>query len=301
MSILLTAELPDHTIKRLTLRPEQRARVGGSPWLEMCLGDPLLAGEHFEVRYTSAPEIVCLDAAVQLTVAGQQVSRIPLGDQAGAELIFHAGATKFQVNRLTNEIARNLKQNAGGGDSVLAEALSEEVLSRRRNRWQVLATEMKLSESAQGQIAHQIDEPGLVNALCQQELLADAVRLTLRLLTPEQACRIVWQEVHDKLAFDPPFLQTLNAWLDAPEEARRVAIVSAIEEHQWEGCQGYLAAAVQFSSGSLAPVGQPVVVPPPHLTALALDVALKVAVVMSTEVSLNRVVEQGVLELSASE
>jgi|SRR6056297_226074 len=298
MSILLTAELPDHTIKRLTLRPEQKARVGGSPWLELCLSDPLLAGEHFEVRYTAAPEIVCLDASVQLTLAGQQVSRIPLDKQAKTNLIFHAGATKFQVKCLTNENNGRLVQRGGQDDKSLAAPLSDELLSRRRERWQKLATEMKLSEQARACIPGQVDEPALVNALCKQELLADAIRLTLRLLTPERAFRIVWGELHDKLLFDAPFLTVVNEWLDNPNEAGRLQVVAKLEKYQLEGCQAYLASAIRFSSGSLAPEGQPSVTPPPHLTALALDVALKVAVVMSAAVSLGRVVEQGVLELT---
>ena len=59
-------------------------------------------------------------------------------------------------------------------------------------------------------------------------------------------------------------------WISNPDETLRRAALDAAEALEFEGPYSWFAAAVGFSSGSLAPRDLDEVPPPPHLTAVAI-------------------------------
>jgi hypothetical protein len=127
-----------------------------------------------------------------------------------------------------------------------------------------------------------------LQSLCDQALFQDAF-LTLARVLPRQYA-IIWAtkcvEEHCKETPAPEDLHCLEAgkkWLSNPDDKLRRAAMDAADACEYEGPWAWLAAAVGFSGGSLAPANQAEIQPPKHLTAVAVSACLILIAVFDPE------------------
>lgn len=139
--------------------------------------------------------------------------------------------------------------------------------------------DVTLSEDALALIPGSKNTLAFLSSLCAEELFNDAFLALARTLPSQYA--IIWAErcVDQFLGRDPKPLEQqcvgqVRQWLSDPSDANRRAALQAAEASEFEGGCAWLAAAVGFSGGSLAPPDLAEVPPPPHLTAVAVAACL---------------------------
>lgn len=151
----------------------------------------------------------------------------------------------------------------------------------RRKPAEVVA-DVELSEDAQPLLAECGNISLFLQALSEAELFSDAF-LTLARALPRQyaivwANRCVEESVPpDREPADQHCLDCVQRWLKGADEALRRRALEAAEACDFKGECAWLAAAVGFSGGSLAPENQVEVPPPEHLTAVAVSACLTIA------------------------
>lgn len=142
-----------------------------------------------------------------------------------------------------------------------------------------LVSDVALSDDAMALLPEASNTFAYINSLCEQELFDDAF-LTLARTLPKQyaiiwAAKCVEDGAGDGLdEKDQKCLDLVKKWLSGPDEKVRRAAMDAADEREYEGQYAWLAAAVGFSGGSLAPPNQMEVPPPHHLTAVAVSACL---------------------------
>jgi hypothetical protein len=114
-----------------------------------------------------------------------------------------------------------------------------------------------------------------LNRLCDEKLFHDAF-VTLARVLPRQYA-IIWgdrclqnapaDDINDQ---EQHCINIARQWISNPDETLRRAALDAAEAIEFEGAYAWFAAAVGFSSGSLAPRDLDEVAPPQHLTAVAI-------------------------------
>jgi len=137
-----------------------------------------------------------------------------------------------------------------------------------------VVTDLALSDDAVAIISECDNTLSFLNRLCDEELFHDAF-VTLARALPKQYA-IIWadrclQDTPDDKVSDGEqhCIDVVRQWIANPDEALRRAALDAAEAIKFEGAYAWFAAAVGFSSGSLAPHDQAEVPPPQHLTAVA--------------------------------
>ena len=142
-----------------------------------------------------------------------------------------------------------------------------------------LVSDVALSEDAVEMLAESPNTLSYIRALCEREMFDDAL-LTLARTLPKQyaivwAAKCVEDAVSGELQFqDRACFDLARKWLNGPNEKLRRAAMEAAEERDFDGQYAWLAAAVGFSGGSLAPANQAEVPPPQNLTAVAVSACL---------------------------
>jgi hypothetical protein len=127
-----------------------------------------------------------------------------------------------------------------------------------------------------------------LHKLCDEALFHDAF-LTLARVLPRQyaiiwASRCVAEHCDDKPdAPDQRCLDLVKQWLASPDEKLRRGTMEAADACDYEGPFAWLAAAVAFSSGSMAPENQAEIPPPVHLTAVCISACLISIAVIDAE------------------
>ena len=142
-----------------------------------------------------------------------------------------------------------------------------------------LVDDIDLSEDALGLLDGAVNTYGFIHTLCEQELFDDAFLMLARTL-PRQyaivwAARCVEETLHENVKEkDQRCFDLARRWLGGPSDELRRACLDAAEDNDYQGQYAWLAAAVGFSGGSLAPVNQVEIPPPLHLTAVAVAACL---------------------------
>lgn len=273
MPLLLTTDAPTAN-RRLMLRVGQEARVGRSEWMEMSLpGDDSLAEEHFVVRCSDDAVVETLDSDASFIVRGEQVKRMTLSSAAGEKATFIAGNTKFVVN-WTPDLTCSSKRPAKQADATQCETQEVNVAAQMR----AIGQTMSLSPDAVDLV-----EPGdqldhFVDRLMKSNLADDAVRYIAGVLPASIAVR--WaMEVADASRLETSSLRdAISTWIDDPSEPARRTVQNLLSVEPCDNVTKWIAQAVVYSGGSLAPDGQPIIKPPPHLSAVAIVTAHRWAI-----------------------
>ena len=142
-----------------------------------------------------------------------------------------------------------------------------------------VVSDVTLSDNAVALLPDSENTFAYLNDLCDQELFDDAF-ITLARTLPKQYA-IIWASkcVEESLGGDVDpndqrCIDLAKQWLTGPDEKIRREAMDAADAKNYEGPCAWLAAAVGFSGGSLAPENQAEVAPPDHLTAVAVAACL---------------------------
>ncbi len=151
-----------------------------------------------------------------------------------------------------------------------------------------VVTDIDLSDEALAKLPHSENTLAFLDELCEEELFNDAF-LTLARTLPKQyaiiwALKCVEASLGDKLdEKEQRCVDLVKQWLSAPDDKLRREAMEAADDCDYGGSCAWLAAAVGFSGGSLAPENQAEVPPPPHLTAVAVAAGLVGLAVLDAE------------------
>ena len=139
--------------------------------------------------------------------------------------------------------------------------------------------DMELSDDANALLAGDSNTRALLDELTEAELFADGFAALARALPKNFA--IVWARECLRAAGSDTdsgsaarCLDIADAWLKGADETLRRQAMEAAEEAGLGSPEAWLAAAVGWSSGSLAPADQAEIRPPDHLTAIAVSACL---------------------------
>ncbi|MEA9589393.1 hypothetical protein VC279_18855 [Xanthomonas sp. WHRI 10064A] len=137
--------------------------------------------------------------------------------------------------------------------------------------------DMQLSAAARAQLGAPMAPQAAVRALLAQGYGEDAIKLLARLLPKRYAvawlCQCARGETLDEE--DRVGAALAEKWVRDPSEAHRRAAQAFAHAGGYVSLGAWLAAAVAWSGGSLAPPQQATPVPPPeHLTARAVAAAI---------------------------
>ncbi len=148
----------------------------------------------------------------------------------------------------------------------------------RRKPAEVIS-DVALSEEAVALMADCGNTLSYLHRLCDEELFHDAF-LTLARTLPRQYA-IIWADkcIENKSApalsgADKECVEVVRQWLSNPDDALRRRAMDMADQLDFAGPCAWLAAAVGFSGGSLAPAEQTEVPPAQHLTAVAIAAGL---------------------------
>jgi hypothetical protein len=154
-----------------------------------------------------------------------------------------------------------------------------DLIKDSRRKPSELVFDVELSEEAVALLPDSPNAYAYLAVLCESELFYDGFLLLARTLPKQYA--IIWatqcvdQSLTTALApEDKQCAELVRRWLKGPDERIRRAAADAAENAEYEGPWAWLAAAVGFSGGSLAPEDLPVVPPADHLTAVAVAASL---------------------------
>lgn len=142
-----------------------------------------------------------------------------------------------------------------------------------------LVLDLDLSDEAVALLPNSPNAYAYLGVLCEQELFHDAFLLMARTLPKQYAIAWGGQCVEQFLTGtlapeDKQCAQFVKLWLKGPDEKLRRASMASAEAAEYEGPWAWLAAAVGYTGGSLAPENLPEVPPGPHLTAVAVAASL---------------------------
>ncbi|MGP1254706.1 MAG: DUF6931 family protein [Kiloniellales bacterium] len=142
---------------------------------------------------------------------------------------------------------------------------------------------LDLSEEAQALLQPDMNARRLINALAQAALPGDAVAVLARASGPQLAIAWALACLEQRLSIsadgsEQACLATVRSWLSSPSERLRRAAMETAEAAGYAAPAHWLAAAVGWSGGSLSEPDLPEVPPPPHLFAVAVTAALRLAV-----------------------
>lgn len=140
-------------------------------------------------------------------------------------------------------------------------------------------SDVALSEDAVALMPDSNNTLTYLDRLCDAELFHDAF-LTLARTLPRQYA-IIWADRCVQMKSSggeteqqKKCLSLVKRWLSSPDEALRREAMQTAETLGFEGPCAWLAAAIGFSGGSLAPEGQQDVPPAQHLTSVAIAAGL---------------------------
>jgi hypothetical protein len=134
--------------------------------------------------------------------------------------------------------------------------------------------DLDLSDDALELMTDAANTRGFLQRLADAELYSDSFQALARALPKNFA--IVWArdclsaiDLGGRPESAVQCLQAVDAWLSAPDEAARRRAADLADAANYAHPEAWLAAAIGWSSGSLAPEGLETVRPADHLTAVA--------------------------------
>ncbi len=142
-----------------------------------------------------------------------------------------------------------------------------------------VAMDLSLSDDAVALMPECVNTQAFLSRLCGDELFHDAF-VTLARALPRQYA-ITWAErcfsSYPAELFsdeDRNCIEIVRQWLKSPSDSLRQASMDAAESLEFKTACAWLGAAVGFSGGSMAPPDVPEVMPPDHMTAVAVAAGL---------------------------
>jgi len=162
--------------------------------------------------------------------------------------------------------------------------------------------DLSLSDEALELMPECVNTLTFLNRLCDDELFHDAF-VTLARALPRQYA-IIWAErcfsSYPAESFsdeDRNCIEIVRQWLKSPSESMRQASMDAAESLEFNTPCAWLGAAVGFSGGSMAPPDAPEVMPPEHMTAVAIAAALSLLSATSPDTMVEgsrKMVDEGI-------
>jgi hypothetical protein len=238
--------------------------------------DSQMSAMHFSLTCDSRNcHLRAMDEGGDTLVNGQRVMRAVLKD--GDRII--AGATSFSISAGGEEAQQ---QSAAASSPVATQAAPTPPAQGPRTTAELCA-DLRIGEDAERFLESDPTPREFQETLIAQGLFPDAIRfLAYRLPKPKAvawAVRCLRKASAELPAGEAVALEAVERWLgDASDENRRAAQAAA-EVAKFEGGASWVAMAVFWSGGSMAPPDQGAVPPPPGLTAEAISAALTIAAI----------------------
>jgi len=269
MPLVLTAHTADATTRRLLLRLGQEAKVGSSRWVELSLPeDDRLAEEHFVVRCQAESTIEVLNPQQTLVADGNTLDRLALSSWGETSIEFVAGCTTFLAS-WTPELAPHVASVESHDDQP-----DETESPTDQSTWIAKTVDkMSLSDQATDLRVQPDTIADYLDRLVAAELSDDAIRLIASILPTQQAVGWAMELCKPGEDSSDPLFSSIIQWKESGSEKNRVLVRDRLAVSEPSDCLGWLAKAVIFSGGSLAPDDQDVIPPPAHLTAIAIVTA----------------------------
>ncbi|QDT03964.1 hypothetical protein K227x_23500 [Rubripirellula lacrimiformis] len=277
MPLLLTAHPDNQPDRRLLLRVGQEARVGSSEWVELSIaGDDAIASEHFVVRCGSDATVEVLDDQHTLLVNGDNIDQLTLTDRSDQTTEFFAGRTAFSLSWFP-DLVESVPKPADRDVDLTPDIVDE--------RCQILdvAKSMKLSEAAIGLVNSPERVTLFLQRLIEAELHDDAVRFIAGTLPATDAVHWAMHASGVNAAAEPSVIDAVTAWTASAAEIDRCVVRDQLSACRPCHVAKWIAKAVVFSGGSIAPEGQPIIVPPKHLCGIAILTAHRWALAAATD------------------
>lgn len=278
MPLLLTTTRDDLPSQRLMLRSGQCAHVGRSELAEFSIpNDRELAESHFVVQCRASAIIESLGEELALVCDGESTRRIEFSDPMHQPARFIAGSTEFNLLWTPDVAIQSTRETDDDPESETGPVDDSERIG-------TVAEKLKLSADAIALIQTPDVASDFVSRLIQQGCVDDALVSVAGLLPVVDA--VVWASELQASSELPPgaLIDAVRTWTGDVTEASRLAVKQIVEgDATDDGRLKWIAMAVVYSGGSLAPEGQAVVPPPEHLSAIAVSSSVRFALAAQEE------------------
>ncbi len=282
MPLLLTTTRDDLPSQRLMLRSGQCAHVGRSELAEFSVpNDRELADSHFVVQCRASAIIESLGEELALVCDGESTSRIEFSDPMHQPARFIAGSTEFNLLWTPDVAIQSTRETDDDSESDTEPVDDSERIG-------MVAEKLKLSADAIALIQTPDVASDFVSRLIQQGCVDDALVSVAGLLPVVDA--VVWAselqasgelpsgELPSGALPSGALIDAVRTWTGDVTEESRLAVKQIVEgDATDDGRLKWIAMAVVYSGGSLAPEGQAVVPPPEHLSAIAVSSSVRFA------------------------
>lgn len=281
MFVILKCKSPDGE-QQLVLRPGQRGRVGSSDWVEFSLPSSPLQQEHFVVDTRDSLKLICSEECY-VTVNDQVLSELDLSHG----LQFAVGLYEFSV--LTS------------GEPDLIPQRNEEIQTsnstHREPWWTSVEWEMVDCPQQTIQLLQQLDSlEEATQRLLELDLSTAALRLLATQLPPPACVEWSLEAIEQRIVTTEELASNstmahVRGWLVQPDEPARQLISldgEIISPADW------IAQAVVWTGGSMAPEGVPPIPPPRTLYGIACATAVQLHLASGRAASsLAQIIENG--------
>ncbi len=279
MMIFLKCNSPQGT-QQLVLRAGERARVGSSEWMELSISDRLLQPEHFVIDCRGPLKLICSPQCT-VEIAGEPYAQIELVNGT----TFGVGSCEFEV-ATQGEIEEN---RASSLSAPKSESIGQ-IPWWSDVQWEVVDTASNIIE----QLKQLPTAREAVTHLMHEEQVPAALRLVASLLSPKNC--VCWAsqaiETVEEIA------ASVQAWLAVPDEAHRREVQLTTE---LDSPADWIAQAVNWTGGSLAPDDAPPVPPSKSLCGIACATAIQLHLASGrASCSLEQVLDSGLKVLQES-
>lgn len=149
-----------------------------------------------------------------------------------------------------------------------------------------------LSPEARAYLVPGLSPQGFLSLLLKDEHIGDAVRFMAFALPIREgvwwACVVAHSNIESPSEAERNCLERAAAWVYGSTEERRRSCMAAAEAANLEGAAAYVALAVFWSGGSLAPEGLPDAPADPSLGPIGVGASILLAITEGDPLSLNR-------------
>lgn len=278
MLVVLQATSNGVRARRIQLRANQVAKVGRSEWADFSFSDDhAMSDVQFEVRATNDGCIVrSLSTEHPTFVNGQQIQSVTVHD--GDQIT--AGQTKFLVH-IEGERVSPTASTVMAPSPVTAVTDAPTTGTAQPVELSLVATcvYLELADDIASAATTASSADDLIDRLEQEEKFLDALRLRAHLLGKRLAvwwgCLCVRDELDEPLP--RPQMSAVEAaafWAIKPDDERRRLAEQRAAAAKYSGPGATLALSAFWSNGSIAPEGNPEVLPDDRLTSQGVAAAL---------------------------
>jgi len=270
MKVILHVQSGPSEGRQIPLQAGEIARFGSSDFADVCFpNDPRMSEVHFELHCRQdGCRIRNLDAAVGTLLNDQPVDEASFDDGdrivAGQTCLRASVQGHFYADPSSETTAEGFADEATDSGPITAEELCQS---------------LALEEASKRLLRPNLLPEPFIDALVEQQQYADAIRVLAIYLPKPTAIRWALEcfttAGHGTLSpTDQNCVHTVHAWLDEPGDSQRRAAKDAAEASEYSGPVSWIAMAVFWSGGSIAPPDLPEVTPDPELCGQGVNAAL---------------------------